>query len=46
MDSFGVPHMLIATFERFPEDSGFLIKLHDLKMPSSEEFFIFRKSKY
>ena len=43
-DAHQVPHMLIVTFERFPEDSGFLIKLHDLKVPSSEEFFIIRKS--
>ncbi len=44
IDAHQVPHMIIATFERFPDDSGFLIKMHDLKIPSSEEFFIIRKS--
>jgi hypothetical protein len=43
-DTHQVPHMLIVTFERFPDDSGFLFKIHDLKVPSSEEFFILRKS--
>ena len=44
LDTHHVPHLLIVTFERFPDDSGFLIKIHDLKVPFSEEFFILRKS--
>ena len=44
IDSDEEPHMMLITFEKFQED-GFLIKLHDLKAPASEEFFIIRKSK-
>jgi hypothetical protein len=36
--------MLIVTFERFPDDGGYLIKMHDLKAPDSQEFFVVRKS--
>jgi hypothetical protein len=44
MDFENCPHMLIVTFEKFQEDNGYLIKLHDMKAPASEEFVIVRKS--